>query len=106
MRRKFIVRGELDESKIRAILKPILLGTSRTTHKVKFNTSKGVVEYVSIPLGSSLGRYSAVSVSDTLRKIFLWSRDNTKELEEMLRSNGISTVEIIKDGPERLELKE
>jgi len=64
-----------------------------------------VVEYVTIPLGSSLVRYSSVGVSDVLRKIFLWSRDSTEELEEMLRSNGISIVEIIKDGPERLKLK-
>ena len=105
MRKKFLVRGELDESKVRAILEPILLGTSRTTHKVKFKTSKGVVEYISIPLGSNLGRYSAVGVSDILRKIFLWSRDNTEELEKMLRSNNISTVEIVKDGPGTLELK-
>lgn len=105
MRRKFLVRGELDESRIRAILEPILLGTSRTTNKVKFKTSKGAVEYISIPLGSNLGRYSAVGVSDILRKIFLWSRDNTEELEEMLRSNSISIVEIVKDGPGTLELK-
>ena len=66
---------------------------------------KGVAEYISIPLGSNLGRYSAVGVSNILRKIFLWSKDNTEELEEMLRSNGISTVEIVKDGPGTLELK-
>ena len=105
MRRKFIVRGDLDESRIRAILEPILLGTSRTTHKVKFKTSKGVVEYISIPLGSNPGRYSVAGVSDILRKIFLWSRDNTEELEERLRSNSISTVEIVKDVPGTLELK-
>jgi hypothetical protein len=105
LRRKFLVRGELDESRIRAILEPILLGTSRTTHKVKFKTSKGVVEYTSIPLGSNLGRYSDVGVSNILRKIYLWSRDNTEELEEMLQSNNISVVEIVKDGPGTLELK-
>ena len=105
MRRKFLVRGELDESRIRKILDPILLGIDRTTHKVTYRTSMGVVEYVSMPLGSNLGRYSAVGVSDILRKIFLWSRDNTEELEEMLRSNNISIVEIVKDGPGTLELK-
>ena len=105
MRRKFLVRGELDESRIRAILEPILLGTSRTTHKVTYRTSKGVVEYVYMPLGPNMGRYSAVGVSDILRKIFLWSRDNTEDLEEMLRSNSISIVEIVKDGPGTLELK-
>ena len=105
MRRKFLVQGKFDESRLGAIFAPILLSTSRTTHKIKFNTSKGVVEYVSIPLGSNLGRYGAVGVSDMLRKIFLWSKDNTEELEEILRSNSIKIVQIIKDGPGALELK-
>ena len=76
-----------------------------TILKFKFKTSRGVVEYISIPVGSNLGRYSDVGVSDILRKIYLWSKDNTEELEEMLRSNNISTVEIVKDGPGTLELK-
>lgn len=106
LRRRFLVRGESDGAMVRKTLEPILLGTSRATQKVKFKTSKGVVEYISMPLGSTPGRYSAAGVSGTLRKILLWSRDSIDELEEMLRSNGISIVEIIKDGSERLELKE
>ena len=101
----FIVRGDLDESKIKTILEPILLNTHRTTHKVKFKTSKGVVDYISIPLGSDLGRYGDVSVSNILQKISLWSKDGTEDLEEMLKSNDISIVEIVKDGPGTLELK-
>jgi hypothetical protein len=50
---KFLVRGELDESIIRKILDPILLGIDRTTHNVAYRISIGVVEYVSMPLGSS-----------------------------------------------------
>jgi hypothetical protein len=105
LRRKFIVRGESDESKIREILEPILQGTSRTTHKVKFKTSKGLVEYISIPLGSDPGRYSAVVVSGIVRKIFLWNRKNIEELEKMLRTNGISITEIVKEGHGTLALK-
>ena len=105
MHKKFLVQGEADELTVRKTLEPILLGISGTTHKVIFKTSKGVVEYISMPLGSSLRRYSAVGVSGILRKISLWSRDSTEELEEMLRSNGISIAEIIKDGPETVELK-
>lgn len=105
MRKRFILKGELDESKLRRILDPILLGIDRTTHRVKYRTSKGVVEYVSIPLGSSLGRYSDLGISGTLRKITLWSRDSTDELEQMLRSNGVEMVEVIKEGPKTLELK-
>ena len=105
LHKMFIVRGDLDESKIREILEPILLNTHRTTHNVKFKTSKGVVDYISIPLGSDLGRYGDVSVSNTLRKISLWSKDGTEDLEEMLKSNDISIAEIVKDGPGTLELK-
>ena len=43
--------------------------------------------------------------SGTLRKILLWNRDSTEELEQMLQSNGIAMVEIVKDGPGTLELK-
>jgi len=105
MRMKFLVRGELDESIIRKILDPILLGIDRTTHNVAYRISIGVVEYVSMPLGSSPDRYRAASVSGTLRKIFLWNRDGTEELEEMLRSKGVEIVEIVRDGPMTLELK-
>lgn len=105
MRMKFLVQGELDEPTIKMILDPILLGINRTTHKVVYRTSKGVVEYVSMPLSSSPGRYSDVGVSGTLKKIFLWNRDSPKELEELLRSNGVDMVEIVKDGPKTLDLK-
>jgi hypothetical protein len=105
LRRKFLVQGKFDESRLGAILAPILMGTSRTTHKIIFKTSKGVVEYISIPLGTNLGRYSAVGVSDMLHKIVLWNKDNTAELEEILRSNSMKIVQIVKDGPGTLELK-
>lgn len=105
MRMKFLVRGELDESIIRKILDPILLGIDRTTHKVVYRTSIGVVECISIPSASNLDRYRVESVSGTLRKIFLWNRKGTEELEEMLRSKGVDMVEIVKDGPMTLELK-
>jgi hypothetical protein len=105
MRIKFLVRDELDESTIRKTLEPILTGIERTTHKVAYRTSIGVVEYVSMPLGSSMNRYSDANVSGTLRKISLWNRDSTDELEKMLRSKGIRMTEIAKDGPKTLELK-
>jgi len=105
MRIKFLVRDELDESTIRKIFDPILRGIERTTHKVAYRTSIGVVEYVSMPLGSSMNRYRVANVSGTLRKISLWNRDSTDELEKMLRSKGIEMVEIVKDGPTILELK-
>ena len=105
MRMKFLVRGKLDESVIRKILSPVLTGVYITTHKVTYKTSMGVIEYVSIPLGSSLSKYSAAGISGTLQKISLWNRDGTEELEEMLRSKGIEMVEIVKDGPGTLELK-
>ena len=105
MRIKFLVQGELDEHAIRKILEPILRGIDRTTHKVAYRTSIGVVEYVSMPLGSSMNRYGSTNITDTLRKISLWNRDSTDELEEMLRSKGIEMTEIEKDGPKTLELK-
>lgn len=105
MRKKFLIRGKFSETRFMEIISPILRGVYRTTHKVTYRTSKGVIEIVSIPLGSSPGRYGDVVVSDTLRKIFLWNRDSTEELEQLLQSNDIDMVEIIKDGPKTLELK-
>ena len=106
MRKKFLVKGTLNETKLRKALDPIIIGIDRTTHKTIYKTSKGIVEYVSISIRSSLRRYASVGVSDTLRKIFLWHRENTDELEEILRSNTINIIEIVKDGPITLELKE
>jgi hypothetical protein len=106
MRKRFIVKGALSETKLREALDPIIMGIDRTTHKTIYKTSKGIVEYVSIPIGSKPGRYASVGVSDTLRKIFLWHRESTDELEEILRSSTINIVEIVKDGPLTLELKE
>ena len=105
MRIKFLVQGESDEHTIRKILDPILRGIDRTTHKVTYRTSIGVVEYVSMPLGSSMNRYSSANISGTLRKISLWNRNSTDELEQMLLSKGIEMTEIAKDGPKTLELK-
>ncbi len=106
MRKRFIVKGTLNETKLREAFDLIVMGIDRTTHKTIYKTSKGIVEYVSIPIRSSLGRYASVGVSDTLRKIFLWHRESTDELEEILRSNAINIIEIVKDGPITLELKE
>ena len=106
MRKRFLVKGTLDETKLREVLDPIIMGIDRTTHKTIYRTNKGIVEYVSMSLRSSLGRYASVGVSDTLRKIFLWHRKSTDELEEILRSNAINIIEIVKDGPTTLELKE
>ena len=105
MRKKFLIRGELDETKVRKILNPILLGITRTTHKITYRTSKGAVEYFSMSLGASLGIYADADVSGILRKIVIWNRSNVKELEEMLRSKGVKMVEILKEGPRTLELK-
>ena len=105
MRKKFLVRGEMDESVIRKILDPILLGIGRATHRATYRTSKGVVKYVSMPLKPGLNRYGDTGLSGTLRKIFLWNRDSVEELEKLLRSNGVEMVEIVKDGPKTLELK-
>jgi len=106
MRKRFIVKGALNETKLREALDSIMMGIDRTTHKTIYKTSKGIVEYVSIPIGSKPGRYASVGVSDTLRKIVLWHRESTDELEEILRSNTINIVKIVKDGPITLELKE
>jgi len=95
LRKKFLIREELDESRIRAVLEPILLGTSRTTHKVTYRTSRGVVEYISISSGAGLDRNKAAGISDALRKIFLWNRDSTDELEKMLRSKGVELPKIV-----------
>ena len=98
MRAKFLVRGEFDESMIRKVLDSILLGIDRTTHKVTYRTSMGVVEYISIPSGASLDRNRAAGTSDALRKIFLWNRDSTDELEKMLRSKGVEMAKISGNG--------
>jgi len=105
MRKKFLVQGKMDESTLREVLDPILLGIDRTTHKVTYRTSKGVVAYVVMPLGTNLDRYKDAGVSDTLRKIFLWHRDSVEELKELLQSDGVEMIEIVKDGPKTLELK-
>ena len=105
MRRKFLVQGKFSETRFMDIISPILHGVDRTTHKVTYRTSMGVVEIVSIPLRSSPVRYEDAIVSDTLRKIILWNRDSTEELEQLLQSHGIEVVEIIKDGPKTIELK-
>ena len=105
LRRTFLVRGDIDESKVRKILDPILLGISRSTHKVTYRTSKVVVEYFCMSLGSGLGIYANEGVSGTLRKIVIWNRGSVKELEEMLRSKGVEMVEIVKEGPRTLELR-
>jgi len=105
MRIKFLVQSELDEPTIRKILDPILREINRATHKVVYRTGIGVVEYVSLPLGSSMNRYNSANISGNLKKISLWNRDSTDELEEMLRSKGIEMTEIEKDGPKTLELK-
>ena len=90
---------------VRKILDPILLGTTRTTHKVTYRTSKGVVEYFSMNSKSGLGKYADEGVSETLRKIMIQSRGSVEELEEMLRSRGVDIVEILKEGPRTLELR-
>ena len=105
MHKKFLIRGKFNETMFMEIINPILRGVDRTTHKVTYRTSKGVVEIVSIPLRSNPGRYGDVVVSGTLRKIFLWNLNSTEELEQLLQSHGIDMVEIIKDGPKTLELK-
>lgn len=104
MRRQYLVRSEGDEATVRAILDSIIQGIDRTTHKVIYRTSKGIVEYISIPIQSNLGRYLDEGISNILRKITLWNRDSTDELEQLLRTNGMDIVEIVKDGPKTLEL--
>lgn len=105
LRRNFLVRGELDASKVSAILSPVLLGVSKTTHKVKFRTSEGVVDFFSMSLGSGLGKYVDVGVSGTLRKIIIRNKGSVKVLEGMLRSGGIKMVEILSEGSRTVELK-
>ncbi len=97
MRAKFLIQKEFDESIIRKILDPILLGIGRTTHKVTYRTSMGVVEYISIPSGTSPDRNKAAGTSDALRKVFLWNRDSTDALEKMLRSKGVEMTKIAGD---------
>lgn len=105
MRKRFLVQNNLDETDVRRILDSILLGVRRTTHKVTYKTSKGVVEYISIPLRRRVERYASEGITGTLRKISLRSRGSTEELEELLRSNGVEMAEIIKDGPRALTLR-
>lgn len=105
MWKRFLVQGALDEDELRKALAPILLGVERTTHKTKYRTTEGIVEYVSIPLGSNPSRYEEAGARDALRKILLWSRGDTDGLEEALRSRGVAMVEIIRDGPKGLDLK-
>lgn len=105
MRKKFLVEENVNESRIRKILDPILLGIKRTTHKIVYRTNIGILEYITIPLGSSQRKYKDVGIFETLRKIFLWHPDSTDKLEETLRAGGLKIVEIIKDGPRKIELK-
>lgn len=95
MRKQYLVRSDGDETTVRAILDSIIQGVDRTTHKVTYRTQKGVVEYISMPIESTLGRYLDVGISTVLRKIILWNRDSTDELEQLLRTNGLDIVEIV-----------
>ena len=105
MRKKFLVEEELSEQKLKEILGPILLGTpDRSTHKVKFRTSKGILDFVAIPLKNPK-RYSDIRINEVLRKIILWERKSTNSLQEHLASSGIKIREIVKEGPRTLELK-
>lgn len=90
---------------IRNILNSILLVIDRTTHKITYRTRKGIVQYFSMPLGSSPSRYADAGVAGVIKKIFIWHPDSVEELEEMLRVNGVEMVEIVKEGPTSLELK-
>ena len=106
MRKKFLIEQELDEQKLRSILDSILTGAQeRTTHKVRFRTTKGILEFVNIPLKNPSGRYSSIAVDGTLRKIILWDKRNTNSLQDHLLVNGIKIREIVKDGPRTFELK-
>jgi hypothetical protein len=106
LRKKFLVEQELDEQRLKSILDPILTGAQeRTTHKVRFSTTKGILEFFSIPLKNPSGRYSSAAVNGTLRKIILWDKRNTNSLQDHLLTNGIKLREIVKDGPKTLELK-
>ncbi|UCH37298.1 MAG: hypothetical protein JSV76_06385 [Candidatus Bathyarchaeota archaeon] len=104
MRKRYLVRSEGDEATVTAILDSIIQGIERTTHKITYRTQKGVVEYVSMPLQSNLGRYLDEGISTVLRKIILWNRDSTDVLEQLFRTDGMDIVEIVKDGPTTLEL--
>jgi hypothetical protein len=105
MRKKFIVLEKLNEARIENILSPILAGKKITTHKITYRTSKGIIEYVSVPQGQNRNRYGDNVVSDSLNKIIIWSNKDLTSLEDMLRSNEINLIEILKDGPLNLELK-
>jgi len=106
LRKKFLIEQELDEQKLRSILDSILTGAQeRTTHKVRFRTTKGILEFVNIPLKNPSGRYSSIAVNGTIRKIILWDKRNTNSLQDHLLINGIKIREIVKDGPQTLELK-
>lgn len=105
MWKRFIVKGALNETKLSEALAPIIIGIYHAPHKTIYKTSKGIVEYVSMPIGPKPGRYASVGVSDTLRKMLLWHRESTDELEGIMRSNGINIVAIVKDGPLTVELK-
>jgi hypothetical protein len=105
LRKKFLVEEELSEQKLKEILDPILLGTlERSTHKVKFRTSKGILHFVAIPLKNPK-RYSDIRINEVLRKIILWERKNTNNLQDRLAASGIKIREIVKESPQTLELK-
>jgi len=105
LRKKFLVEQELDEQGLKSILDPILTGAQeRTIHKVRFRTTKGILEFVNIPLKNPSGKYS-IAVNGTLRKIILWDKRNTNSLQDYLLINRIKIREIVKDGPQTLELK-
>ena len=105
MRKKFLVEEELSEQKLKEILDSILVATpERSTHKVKFKTSKGILEFVAIPLKNPK-KYGNITINEALRKIILWEQKNTNSLQDHLLSSGIKIREIVKDGPKTLELK-
>ncbi len=105
LRKKFLVEEELSEQKLKEILDPILVASlERSTHKMKFRTSKGILEFVAIPLKNPK-RYSDIRINEVLRKIILWERKNTNSLQDHIVSSGIKIREIVKDGPQTLELK-
>lgn len=106
MRKKFLVEQKLDEQGLKSILDPILTGAQeKTIHKVRFRTTKGILEFVNMPLKNPSGRYSSIAVNGTIRKIILWDKRNTNSLQDHLLINGIKIREIVKDGPQTLELK-
>lgn len=105
MHAKFLVRGELEESTIRKILDPIILGINRTLNKVIYHTRIGIVEYVTLPSESNPEKNKVASVSSSPKKIFLWNRKGTEELEAMLKAKGVEIVKIGKEGIGKSELK-